>query len=607
MHNKFNSEKIPKDLETEIEKPKQEIDILDLPVTTFFAVHKRDNNFDAAELDHYRRITVFKKVKGNLIKWLTEYSRKNKKKIIAVGFERSQKHTQLTSELWLKHDIVPHIIVNEARYSIKTLIQYARLTSSLFSQFLAAHPLILERNRVVPSFLVNKGDYQKTATKPQWEQLEKAARELRGRKIRFFSATPQGGGVALMRHAIIRLMRLLDVDCSWHVLYENPAIFKITKNKFHDILQNVAPDSQRLTNDEKQLFTEWSGFNARQFKDIIQDSDVIFIDDPQPAGLIPHIKKINPAAKIIYRSHIQIESHLAGIPGTAQFVTWDFISSFLKDIDIFVPHPIKKFIPSNIGIEKTISMPATTDPLDGLNKPLSREQTKFYIGIFNKYLIDNNQTPLSMDRDYLIQVARFDPSKGIPDLLEAFLLLRQQNPKIQPQLVITGHGSVDDPDGIPIMNYVQNLISKPRFNSIAHDIKIARLPHVDQPLNALLREAKIALQLSYKEGFEVKVTEALMKGIPVVAYNTGGIPLQIKAGINGFLIETGNFKAVAEQLNKLLTDNKLYKKISRNAKNGNYRQYQTVANARRWLFLANLLLSEKKISGNGRSADELIK
>jgi hypothetical protein len=34
-------------------------------------------------------------------------------------------------------------------------------------------------------------------------------------KIAFFNSTPQGGGVALMRHALIRFLRLVDVDCKW--------------------------------------------------------------------------------------------------------------------------------------------------------------------------------------------------------------------------------------------------------------------------------------------------------------------------------------------------------------------------------------------------------
>ena len=36
-------------------------------------------------------------------------------------------------------------------------------------------------------------------------------------KIVYFSATPQGGGVALMRHALLRFLHLLGVDVQWSV------------------------------------------------------------------------------------------------------------------------------------------------------------------------------------------------------------------------------------------------------------------------------------------------------------------------------------------------------------------------------------------------------
>ena len=91
--------------------------------------------------------------------------------------------------------------------------------------------------------------------------------------------------------------------------------------------------------------------------------------------------------------------------------------------------------------------------------------------------------------------------------------------KDMPQLVIVGHGAVDDVDGrtIPLDVWlrVQNLP-----DDIKRDIKVAQLPDGDLVLNALMRRAHTALQLSLAEGFEVKVTEALHKGKPVIANTT---------------------------------------------------------------------------------------
>ena len=53
-------------------------------------------------------------------------------------------------------------------------------------------------------------------------------------------------------------------------------------------------------------------------------------------------------------------------------------------------------------------------------------------------------------------------------------------------------------------------------------------------------------------GFEIKVTEAIIKGTPVIAYAAGGIPHQIKHGVTGFLVKTGDIDKVADYLFQLI-------------------------------------------------------
>lgn len=59
--------------------------------------------------------------------------------------------------------------------------------------------------------------FERTVRSKTWEALNHYATGLRKRKIRiaFFSATPQGGGVALMRHALLRLAKELNIDIKW--------------------------------------------------------------------------------------------------------------------------------------------------------------------------------------------------------------------------------------------------------------------------------------------------------------------------------------------------------------------------------------------------------
>lgn len=60
-------------------------------------------------------------------------------------------------------------------------------------------------------------DYQKTCQAVTWDAMSHYAGKLKEKKtkIAFFSSTPQGGGVALMRHALVRFARTIEVDLRW--------------------------------------------------------------------------------------------------------------------------------------------------------------------------------------------------------------------------------------------------------------------------------------------------------------------------------------------------------------------------------------------------------
>lgn len=61
-------------------------------------------------------------------------------------------------------------------------------------------------------------DYKTTCGQKTWDCVMHYRQKLRDRKVKmaFFSSTPQGGGVALMRHALVRFSRLAGVNLSWY-------------------------------------------------------------------------------------------------------------------------------------------------------------------------------------------------------------------------------------------------------------------------------------------------------------------------------------------------------------------------------------------------------
>jgi glycosyltransferase involved in cell wall biosynthesis len=397
-----------------------------------------------------------------------------------------------------------------------------------------------------------------------------------------------------------------------------PAVFRITKNN-HNILQGVADPGLRLTRHQTDTLDEWCKTNAERFW-IPDDcplaprskggADVIIVDDPQMPSLVKLAKQQDPTRPVIFRSHIQVRADLADQEGTPTSEVWNWIWNNVKEADVFVSHPVRDFIPSNVTTSKVGYMPATTDWLDGLNKQLSDWDSQYYIRQFaadcSRFGMNHLAYPV---RQYIVQIARFDPAKGIPDVLASYAELRRNHMKDRPieevpQLVIAGHGAIDDPDATQIYDETISKLEE-LYHDIREDVIVMRLGPTDQLLNALMSTAHVALQLSTREGFEVKVSEALHKGIPIIATRAGGIPLQVQHGKSGFLVQPGDYQAVAKHLNTLFTDTKVYDEMSQFAETHVSDEVSTVGNAMAWLYLADCLANGEKLEPNGRWINDL--
>lgn len=210
---------------------------------------------------------------------------------------------------------------------------------------------------------------------------------------------------------------------------------------------------------------------------------------------------------------------------------------------------------------------------------LSESQIDFYIRVFNYVLLNTGQRPLDTNKLTIVQICRFDGSKGyglvmvavasgrrspfcfppgleilsptsfllscpppcpphthtrrIPYVIEAFRLLAERmrddmREDLIPQLVIAGHGAFDDPEANLIFSETMAMVRSQRYRHLALYIKLALLRPKDQILNALTRVASLGLQLSTAEGWEIKITELLMRGIPMIVSNVGGMPCQVR-------------------------------------------------------------------------------
>ena len=289
----------------------------------------------------------------------------------------------------------------------------------------------------------------------------------------------------------------------------SPSVFRTTKNN-HNILQGVADPNLRLTKEAKEGFDSWILKNGLRWTaeggPLAEGGvDIAFIgnailsrlgvtdsltprlctDDPQMPGLIPLIKRVRPDLPIIYRSHIEIRSDLVHVAGSPQEEVWKYLWNNIQHADMFISHPVNKFVPSDVPSAKLALLGAATDWHDGLNKHLDAWDAQYYMGEFRQLCIKDKMTELGWPaRDYIVQIARFDPSKGIPNVIDSYArfrkLMAEQQPDVEPpQMLICGHGAVDDPDASIIYDETMQLIHT-KYAEYAKDFVVMRCPPSDQ-------------------------------------------------------------------------------------------------------------------------------
>ena len=78
-------------------------------------------------------------------------------------------------------------------------------------------------------------------------------------------------------------------------------------------------------------------------------------------GLIPMIKKARPGLPIVYRSNIEIRSDLTSIKGSPQEEVWEYLWKNIQLADLFISHPVSKFVPKDVPMEKVCLLGAATD------------------------------------------------------------------------------------------------------------------------------------------------------------------------------------------------------------------------------------------------------
>ncbi|MCD6213817.1 MAG: glycosyltransferase [Candidatus Desulfofervidus sp.] len=327
---------------------------------------------------------------------------------------------------------------------------------------------------------------------------------LKNIKVIHVNSTRKGGGVAEILEKLVPLSQELGIDTKWEVITGNERFFRCTKSMHNALQGNLLDISDELL----KVYEETNAQNAERLRPALEEADVVFIHDPQPAALLKFCPKRK--GKWVWRCHIDISRPYRPV--------WKYLRNFIKDYNASIFHlaDFAQPLPHPLYL-----IPPSIDPLSEKNKELEKEEV---YSVYQRFKI-NPELPT------IVQVSRFDRFKDPIGVIRAYRLAKEFIPSLQ--LILAGGGAADDPETEIVLAEVREAASGDP------NIHILFLPpESDRIINAIQRGADIVLQKSIREGFGLTVTEAMWKGKPVIGGNTGGIRLQVINHHTGFLVNT---------------------------------------------------------------------
>ena len=151
----------------------------------------------------------------------------------------------------------------------------------------------------------------------------------------------------------------------------------------------------------------------------------------------------------------------------------------------------------------------------------------------------------------LLSVGRLQPSKGIDTLLQAAADIRRNHPDV---CVLVVGGGLDEQDE-------RETAELNRLRTLGHRLGLSNVHYIKaQPQENLAQyyaAADVFVMPSHYESFGMVALEAMACGTPVVASEVGGLASTIVHGDSGLLVPSGDWRAFAQAISRLLASPRL--------------------------------------------------
>jgi trehalose synthase len=444
------------------------------------------------------------------------------------------------------------------------------------------------------------------------EAIDESRRLLHGRVVWHVNSTARGGGVAELLQSLLAYARGAGVDVRWMTISGNPDFFRVTK-RVHNHLHESEGDGGPLGPAEREIYDAALAEAASELVELVQPGDIVYIHDPQPAGLVPHV--VAADVKVIWRCHIGVDN-----PGALARGAWDFLRPYVGDADAYV-FSRERFVWEGLDGDRVWIVPPSIDAFSPKNQDLDPEAVRSILAatgiqrsdqtrdaLFHRF--DGSQArvgraadtaqdgPVPEDAPVICQVSRWDRLKDPVGVLRCFAEYATADGA---HLLLAGPsvaGVSDDPEGAEVLAEVTARRHElpPEKRARVH---LASLPMDDVEenaamVNAIQRRSSVILQKSLAEGFGLTVAEAMWKARPMVASRVGGIQDQIEDGVSGVLIDDpGDLEAVARAVDGFISDPARAAEVGRAARQRVIDQFLGTRSLLQYMELLETLLSPR--------------
>jgi trehalose synthase len=410
----------------------------------------------------------------------------------------------------------------------------------------------------VPTGEVKLSGYTGIVSEHLLSEIEQIAEKLRGLRIIHINATPQGGGVAEILKSLVPLMCDVGIDSEWYALTPDESFFRVSKT-LHHCLQGYA---QSPSTDDINLYLAYNEKAVHTLASLGATADLWLFHDVQ---VLPMMSYMNSCPGV-WICHIDTTKPNE----TVREMLFPYMSKF-RTIVASMP----EYFSNGNNPNEVVVFPPAIDPLQPKHRTISFTQARHVLA------------RLGMDptRPIISQVSRFDRWKDPWGVIDAYRLAKKEIPGLQLALV-GAMTATDDYDAQEVLASLQQYAwSDP-------DIYLFSDPQIigDEEVNAFQSGSDVILQKSTREGFGLTVAEAMWKGRPVIGGNCGGIRLQIRDGLTGFLVS--DISSCADRIVTLLRDRTLASLMGNAARESVRRSYLMPRLLRDYLQLALTLQAE---------------